>query len=135
MAREIPGDPLTGSLPRTQLVVPQDAYGPVRQRRRTIIERDEQSWPRVADPMAVTFRQMVPGRIAFVRTRRGIRRWQIRTVNKSREVHNRGRHFFTGMDRRGFCHSAWVDRVVSVESVQKALTAAKALKALPPGKR
>ena len=85
--------------------------------------------------MAVTFRQMAPGRIAFVRTRRGIRRWQIRTINRSNEMRNRGRHFFVGMDRRGLCHSAWVDRVVSVESVQRALTAAKALKALPPGRR
>jgi hypothetical protein len=131
MPRRIAGDPLTGSLPRTQLVVPQDIFGPVRQPRRTIVDRDKESWPRVADPMAVTFQQMIPGRVAFVRTRWGIRRWQIRTVNRSREMRNKGRHFFVGMDRRGFCHSAWVESVVSVESVQRALTAARALKALP----
>jgi hypothetical protein len=127
--RPVPGDPLTGSLPRTQLVVPQDIYGPVRQRRTK--PRDE--WPIRPDSMATTVRQMAPGRVAAVRTRFGVRTWLIRTVNTSREMHNRGRHFFTGMDRRGFCHSAWIDQVISVDSVVRALAEGRQLKALSPG--
>ena len=73
------GDPLTGALPRTRLVVPQTILGPVRRDPRPV-------WPHVPDPHAVTLTQLLPGRIAYVRRRRGIRRYQIRTVTRSREA-------------------------------------------------
>lgn len=129
MAKQIPGDPLTGQLPRTQLVVPQDVYGPVRTRRVPV--RDE--WPKTADPMGITIRQMKAGRVAAVRTRRGVRTWVIRTINTSWEYRNKGRHFFTGMDRHGRCHAAWVDQVISVDTLQRALNSSKVLKAIGSG--
>lgn len=125
----IAGEPLTGQLPRTQIVIPQDVLGPVRKQRISI--RDE--WPHVADSLGITMKQLQPGRVAAVRTPRGVRTWVVRTVNTSREGRNKGRHFFTGMDRRGWCHTAWVGQVISVESVQHALAAAKALKAIGSG--
>jgi hypothetical protein len=129
MPRQITGDPLTGSLPRTQLIVPQDVLGPIRTKRVSI--RDE--WPNVADPLGITMKQLQPGRVAAVQTRLGPRKWVVRTVNTSRQGRNKGRHFFTGMDQSGRCHSAWVHQVISVESVQQALSAAKVLKAIGPG--
>ena len=113
---EVPGDPLTGQLPRTQLVVPQDVFGPVRTRKP---RRDPDEWPRTADPIGVTIRQLRPGRWAAIRTRFGVRTWLVRTINKSYERPNKGRHYITGMDRRGLCHSAWVDRVISVDMVPR----------------
>jgi hypothetical protein len=128
--RRVPGDPLTGSLPRTQLVIDAEALGPARRRR-----SQPPTWPLVPDPMAVTVAQMSTGKVAYVRTRWGIRRWQIRTLNRSNEIgRNRGRHYFTGMTRKGWCRSAWVDRVVSVQSVQLALAAGKQIKAIGAGK-
>ena len=114
--RDIPGDPLTGSIPATRvLIMPRAVQGPTRR-------RPLDPWPRTADPAAVTYSRMHTGMIAYVRTRRGIRRWQIRTVNRSTWRRHRGRHYFTGHDRHGLCHSAWVDQVIRVESVQRALT-------------
>ena len=119
--KKIPGDPLTGLLPRTQLVIPQAIMGPTRTRKARPLQ-----WPLVSDPQAVTMMQMTPGRVAYVRTRLGIRRWQIRVVHTSREYgRNRGRHFFVGQDRHGWCHRAWVDRVVRVEPVRLALGTGK----------
>jgi hypothetical protein len=111
---KIPGDPLTGSLPRTHLVVPQAIMGPVR-------KSQALAWPNVPDPMAVTMIQMIPGRVAYVRTRFGIRRLQIRLVSVSRQRPNKGRHYFVGQDRHGWCRTYWLDRVARVEPVQRAL--------------
>lgn len=117
--RPIPGDPLTGQLPRTQLIVPQDVLGPVKERKVYIRDKDE--WPRTADPQGYTIRQLRPGRVVSVRTRWGIRTWQVRVVNKSYEMRNKGRNFIVAMDRKGYCHSAWVDQIISVDTVQRAL--------------
>jgi hypothetical protein len=114
MPRKVIGDPLTGSLPRTHLVVPQAIMGPVRKRRPL-------AWPAVPDPSAVTMMQMIPGRVAYVRTRFGIRRLQIRLVAVSRERPNKGRHYFVGHNRKGRCRSYWLDRVMRVESARLAL--------------
>ena len=126
--REIVGDPLTGQLPATRLIVPQDTYGPVNSKKKA------EQWPRVADPQMYTMNQLMPGRIISVRTMRGVRTWQVRTVCRSFERRNKGRHYVTAMDRHGFCHSAWVDRIISVTTVERALSAGKALKAIGPGR-
>ena len=127
---KIVGDPLTGSLPRTKLIVPQDTYGPVRQRRP---RPKADQWPLVADQLAITYEAMRAGRIAYVRTARGIRRWQIRVVNRSREPgKHRGRSYIVGHDRKGWCHAAWADRVIRVETVQQALTAGRLLRMIGP---
>lgn len=129
MPRAVPGDPLTGHIPKTQLVVWTDTRGGAYLRR-----SPDRQWPVVPEPMAVTIRQMEPGKVAYVRTRWGIRQWRIRTINRSTWRRNNGRHYFTGMDRHGRCHSAWVDRVVSVQSMQMALTAGKQIKAIGAGR-
>ena len=124
--KRIVGDPLTGSLPVTRLVVPQDSYGPVRVRRQA-----PPQWPLVPDPMAVTLDSMIPGRVAYVRTRFGIRSWQIRVVLRSTEPgKNRGRNYLVGHDRKGWCHVTWADQVIRVESARQALSTAIKLKAL-----
>lgn len=114
----VPGDPLTGQLPRTQLVVPQDVYGPVRTRKP---RRDPNEWPRTVDPIGITIRQIAPGKLASVRTRFGVRTWKVRTINTSWEMKNKGRHFITVMDRKGLCHSFWLEQVISVDTARKAL--------------
>ena len=122
----IPGDPLTGSLPRTQLIVPQDVLGPVRNKR-TRYGADE--WPRTADPQGYTIRQLRPGRIIAVRTRwGGIKSWKLRMVATSYQRRNNGRHFVVAMDRKGFCHSVWLDEVISVSTVQQAKAVLKAIR-------
>lgn len=132
MPKQVPGDPLTGSLPRTRLIVPQEVLGPMRTPRPRAVRLE---WPIVPDPMAVTVSQMRAGRVAYVRTRWGIRRRQIRTINRSTAPGpHRGRHFFTGMTRRGWCRSAWVDQVIRVETVQQALTAGRVVKAIGAGR-
>ena len=115
--KRIVGDPLTGALPRTQLIIPQAIMGPTRKRRPQPLQ-----WPLVPDPQAVTLYQMIPGRVAYVRTRFGIRKRRIRVVHVSFERGaNRGRHYFVGHDRKGRCRPAWVDQVIRVEPVQLAL--------------
>ena len=128
MPRRVPGDPLTGSLPKTWLVVSQEVMGPSRRRPRP------PEWPLVADPMAESIDKLKPGRVAYVRYRRGVRRYLIRTVMRSTQMGpNRGRTFVTGMSNRGWCHSFWADRIVSTQSVQQALAAGQVLKAIGPG--
>ena len=123
---KIIGDPLTGSLPRTRLIVPQDIYGPVRKRHEASAQ-----WPVVPDPMAVTIDSLVPGRVAYVRTRFGIRRYRIRVVTRSYERgKNRGRNYLVGHDPKGWCHVVWADQVIRVESAQRALSTSVRLKAL-----
>lgn len=87
------------------------------------------------DPVALSIEAMEPGRVAYVRTRRGVRRWQIRLVSRSREPHNRGRHYVVGHDRKGWCHAAWADQVIRVESVTKALANRRVLKAIETAPR
>ena len=123
--RPIPGDPLTGQLPRTQLIVPRDVLGPVKEKRTSRYNRDE--WPRTADPQGYTIRQLRPGRVVSVRTRWGIKLWQVRVVNKSYEMRNKGRNFIVAMDRKGNCHSAWVDQIISVDTVRRSLSKAKVI--------
>jgi hypothetical protein len=79
------------------------------------VARDDY-WPRIEDPDPVFINQMVPGKVVWVRTgKRRIRRLTVRTINLSVEGRNRGRHFITGVDFKGFCHSAWVDRVIRID--------------------
>lgn len=121
MPREIPGDPLTGSLPVTQLV----AQGPARQRR----ERPRDAWPIVPDSIVVGDSELEVGRVASVRTRRGTVRVLVRVVNKSYERANRGRHYFVGQTRRGWCRSFWVSEVIRVETLQRAIATRSAIDA------
>jgi hypothetical protein len=112
--KAIPGDPLTGSLPRTHLVIPRPILGPTRPARA--------EWPAIADPQAVTMTNLTVGRIAYIRTRFGIRKQQIRYVARSLEPgKHRGRHYLVAMDRRGLCHAHWVDRVIRTETTALAL--------------
>jgi len=125
--RPVPGDPLTGALPVTKLVVATDVMGPTRVRRPRPPE-----WPLVPDAEAALVLQ--PGRVAFVRHRRGVRRYLIRTVTRSTMPGpNRGRTYVTGMSQRGWCHSFWASHIVSTQSVQQALSAGRVLKAIGPG--
>ena len=123
--RQIPGDPLTGSLPRTQLIVPQAVLGPIRAQP----SRGRDTWPIVPDSMTVTMEQLRPGRIASYRTRRGVRQMLVRVVSVSHERRSRGRHYVVGVTPRGVCRSVWVDRVISVETVQRALAVRRAIEA------
>jgi hypothetical protein len=125
MSRQIPGDPLTGQLPRTRLIVPQDPLGPVRNKRSRFAP-DE--WPRTADPIGYTIRQLTPGRIVTVRLRfGGIRRWKVRMVSTSHEFRNKGRHYIVAMDSKGWCHTAWVHEVISVSTAKEALAAGRVI--------
>ena len=111
----IHGDPLTGTLPRTQLIVPQTVLGPTRRQPSPV-------WPHIPDRRAVTLHQLRPGRIAYVRRRYGVRHYQIRTVTRSRQPGpNRGRTYVVGMTRRGLCHTFWADTIVSTQTAAKAL--------------
>ena len=52
-------------------------------------------------------------------------------VSRSYEAgKNRGRHYVVGHDQKGWCHAAWVDQVIRVESVQQALAAGKVMQAI-----
>ena len=109
--RPVPGDPLTGQLPATQALPAR--IGPARRRP---VSRTEQ-WPYVPDKELTVYESIRPGLVANVRTRRGIKSYLVRTVNRSRN----GRRFITGMDRKGMCHSAWLNMVISVETKQQHL--------------
>lgn len=131
MPERIVGDPLTGTLPRTKLIVPQAVLGPTRQSRSKEVRL---AWPVIPDPLAISYDQMLPGRVAYVRTRFGIRSYRIRLVSRSYEMgKNRGRHYIVGHDRKGWCHAVWADQVVRVESAQAALTSGKVMKAITAG--
>ena len=109
------GDPLTGALPRTRVVIPQAVHGPTRHQARPV-------WPHIPDTQAVTLRQLQPGRVAYVRRRYGIRHYQIRTVHRSYQPgRNRGRTYVTGMTRTGRCTTFWADTIVSTQTASKAL--------------
>lgn len=103
--REIPGDPLTGSVPVTRLVV---------MPRRSKVELS--TWPLKPDVDAITLRLLKPGNIALVRTWRGPRERMIRVVQPSRTRRGKGRRFFVGCDKHGRCHSYWVSDIVSIEA-------------------
>jgi hypothetical protein len=125
----------TGALPRTR-VIPKAQISPqrprpkaqevVRQRHIEIRERDE--WPVVADPAKD---KLVPGHVAYVRTRWGaIKHYRIRLVLNSKSWLNSGRSFFIGTDRKGLCHRVWSDQVVSTQTIQQAMTAGRAMRAI-----
>lgn len=80
--------------------------------------RDD-DWPRLpVDPSVAHLR---PGLVALVRSRWGTwRKLRVRVVNRSNSRIKRGQFYFVGDDRDGRCHSAWIDRVVSVEPVTSA---------------
>jgi hypothetical protein len=114
--RPVPGDPLTGSLPATRLVTTIPALGPTRR------DRSRTSWPVIPDPQAISERELLPGTVAVIRTRLGIRRWQVRVVRRSKELgRNRGRHYVVGHTRKGWCRRGWLDQVIKVESVGEAI--------------
>ena len=102
--REIPGDPLTGQLPATRLVI-----SPLR----TAVKLDV--WPLKPDLDPVNLRLLKPGNVAYVRTRWGIKERMIRTVNVSRHWRGKGRRFFVGMNRRGTCRPYWASQIISIE--------------------
>lgn len=115
--RPVPGDPLTGQLPATRLVVTIPALGPTRREARA-----RSSWPVIPDPATITERELLPGTVAVIRTRFGIRRWQVRVVRRSMERgRNRGRHYVVGQTRKGWCRRGWLERVIRVESVAEAI--------------
>jgi hypothetical protein len=121
--REIPGDPLTGSvpaLPRTQMYITPKQLGPAK---RHFVERRRDQWPYVADPEAISYERMRPGSIASVRTRRGVRTWQVRLVGLTAK----GKRFFVGMDRKGWCHSAMLGQVISVDTLQRHLARSRVI--------
>lgn len=121
MPREIPGDPLTGSLPVTQMV----QQGPARKKR----DRPRDAWPIVPDSTVIGDSQLVVGRVASVRTRRGTVRVLVRVINRSFERRNKGRQYLVGQDRRGFCHSYWVSQVIRVETLGRAIATRSAIDA------
>jgi len=133
----IPGEALpTGALPRTRVIPkaqPRPASRPQAERARAkavIVEARAQreQWPRVADPAE---NKLVPGHIAYVRTRWGaIKNYRIRLVLTSKSWLNSGRSYFIGIDRKGLCHRVWTDQIVSTQTVQQALTAGRAVRAI-----
>ena len=94
---------------------------------------DRTVWPHVPDPEPVVIAQIRVGYVAWVRTNMGVRKWLVRLVTISHERRNRGRHFLVGMDRQGWCHSEWLDRVIRVEPLTKALSAGPRRKELTTG--
>jgi hypothetical protein len=101
--RPIAGDPLTGQLPRTRLVI-------ATPRSKVQLE----TWPLKPDVDYVTLRLLQPGNIAAVRTRFGVRQRLIRVIH-----HRRGRRFFVGCNRRGWCWPYWVSAIISIEQRQR----------------
>jgi len=122
----IPGEPMpTGMLPRTR-IIPSTA--------RSVPQRPAQprkrQWPLTPDPAPD---ELVVGSVAFVPGRLGMRRYRIRMIGTSRQRTNRGRRYVVGMDRRGFLHYFWADRVMSVQSVRAAIVSARALRQITQG--
>ena len=119
--REIIGDPLTGQLPQTQILLP-DVLGPVRSipsRRAVRIDQ----WPIVADQEVVNYERLRPGAVVAVRTRFGVRVWLVRTFGRALG----GRRYLVGMDRNGWCHTAFLTNVISVDTLRQHLAAVKAI--------
>lgn len=99
------GDPLTSQLPRTQLVIrPQ----------RSRVELD--TWPLRPDADHVTLRLLQPGNIALVRTRFGVRERLIRVIHSSMNRRGKGRRFFVGCNRQGWCRPYWISQIISIEA-------------------
>jgi hypothetical protein len=125
---------LTEEMPRTKLIPKQrPAPRPTTERARAkaiVVEaraqRDE--WPKVADPAED---KLIPGHIAYIRTRWGaIKHYRIRLVLRSKSWFNSGRVYFIGTDRKGLCHRVWSDQLVSTQTVQQAITAGRAVRAI-----
>lgn len=115
--REIIGDPLTGQLPATQVLVS------VRRGSRPVYVRQRSQWPVVPDAESVDYGRLRPGAIVAVRTRLGIRTWRVRTFGRGIG----GRRYVVGMDRNGWCHSAHLSRIISVDTLQRHLAAGRAI--------
>lgn len=99
--REIPGDPLTGQLPRTQVLI-----SPMRSKVRL------DTWPLKPDIDVVNLRLLKPGNIAAIRTRLGVRQRMIRVIRS----HRKGRRYFIGCSRKGWCRPYWVAQIISIEA-------------------
>jgi len=124
----IPGEPLpTGMLPRTR-IIPSTA----RSVPRVPAQPRRDQWPLRPD---ATPDELTVGSVAFVPGWRGMKRYRIRMVGTSRQRTNRGRRFVVGVDRRGFLHYFWADRVMSVQSVRAALASARAIRQITTGGR
>lgn len=98
--KEIPGDPLTGAVPITRLLI---------RPTRPLIRLD--TWPLKPDIDSFNLRLLKPGNIAMIRTRRGIKERLIRVIHTSRN----GRRFFVGCNRRGMCRPYWVSQIITIE--------------------
>ena len=127
--RRVPGDPLLSrpplpELPSTKLL---KVVGDLPPRRHA---NDREVWPRVSDPEPVVIARIRPGYVAWVRTNRGVRQYLVRLVTLSHERRNKGRHFLVGMDRQGWCHAHWLDRVIRVEPLTRALARAPRMREL-----
>ena len=101
--KPIAGDPLTVNLPLTRLVI-----NPTRPLIRL------QTWPLKPDLDGANLRLLEPGNIALVRTRRGVKQRLIRVIHPSRTRRGRGRRFFVGCDRHGWCRAYWVSTIISI---------------------
>jgi len=102
--RPIPGDPLTGSLPATQVLVPLERTHGAKPRRR--VERA--AWPLVPDPDGLS--KVEAGHIIKVRGRFGVRELKVRVVNRAIT----GRRYLIGQSRKGWLHHAWLSDVISI---------------------
>ena len=88
-------------------------------------------WPRVPDSEVVAYQKLKPGAVVSVRTRRGVRTWMVRTIGHTRK----GRRFAVGVDRQGWCHPFLLERLISVDTLQRhlAINSAVKLRAIGPG--
>lgn len=102
---KIAGDPLTGSLPVTRL--------DIRPKRSKV---ELQTWPFKPDLDSVNFRLLHPGNIALVRTRLGLKQRMIRVIQPSWSRRGKGRRFFVGCNKQGWCFPYWVGQIVSIEA-------------------
>jgi hypothetical protein len=102
--REIPGDPLTGQVPVTRLLI---------RPTRPLVRLD--TWPLKPDIDSVNLRLLQPGNIALVRTRGGLKERMIRVVHASLNWRGKGRRYFIGCSKRGWCRPYWVSQIVTIE--------------------
>jgi hypothetical protein len=90
--QQIPGDPLTGSLPQTKL-----------------IPRPEKvAWPVVPDRDPIVGIDL--GDIVKIRTWRGVRELRVRLVLRTGRSRRR---YLIGQSRKGWLHHAWLSDVIS----------------------
>ena len=97
---EIPGDPLTGQMPVTRLVIKPT---------RPLVRLE--TWPLKPDIDSINLRLLLPGNIAMVRTRFGLKERMIRVIHSSRK----GRRYFVGCNKQGWCRPYWASQIVAIE--------------------